>query len=77
MSITIPLPLRAFTVPNFVLAEVPAGLKQDGVREAPSFPVRDLPAETLSALCDEFRAGVFAKAGKKDPSTLDPAGAQP
>ena len=55
--------LRGFTVPNYVVAEMPARPRQ----QAPSFPLSELEAETLARLCDEFRAAVFEKAGKVDP----------
>ena len=54
--------------------EVPDRLYEKGVvrpRQAGFFPVESHPlswatVETLSTLCDEFRAEVFKKAGKVD-----------
>ena len=54
------LKLRPFTVPNYVLCEMPAGMRQEG-RETPKFHISDLSDEVLEALCKEFRNGVFAK----------------
>lgn len=59
--------LKPFTVPNFVIAERPPVRREDGFREAPSYPLSEVDAEELSAMCDAFRAGVFQKAGKMDP----------
>lgn len=60
--------LRPFIVPNFVLLETGVGRRQDGFKESPSYPLKDVPAEDLAQLCDEFRAEVFRKAGKIDPT---------
>ena len=62
--------LKPFQVPNFALAMMPPGARQDGFKEAPSFPLADLSVETLDGLCKQFRADVFAKAGKLDPAKL-------
>ncbi len=59
--------LRPFTVPNFVIQVTPAAPRQDGFREAPSYPLSDVDADTLATMCAGFRAAVFAKAGKPDP----------
>jgi hypothetical protein len=64
----IELKLRPFVVPNFAIAEIPAGKRQDGFKEAPSFPLHSLTPETLASMCDEFRVAVFAKAMKHDPA---------
>jgi hypothetical protein len=52
------LELEPFMTPNFARV---------ANAEGKSFPLKELPAEALSALCDEFRRAVFAKAGKEDP----------
>ena len=62
----IELELQPFKTPNFVLAQV-APKPREGFERAPSFPLSDLEPEALSAMCDEFRAEVFKKAGKQDP----------
>ena len=59
--------LRPFQVPNFALAEQSPGERQDGFKQAPSFALKDLESHTLAQLCRDFRAAVFAKAGKVDP----------
>jgi hypothetical protein len=59
--------LRPFMTPNFVSVEMPPRPRQEGLVEAPKFALAELDAETLSELCDEFRADVFRKANKTDP----------
>lgn len=56
--------LHPFKVPNFVRQVMPPRPKQDGMTELPAIPLSDLSAETLDAMCDEFRNAVFQKAGK-------------
>ena len=60
--------LRPFTVPNFVGWELPARSRQDGLRAEPAFPLADIDAGTLASMCDDFRASVFRKARKIDPT---------
>lgn len=59
--------LLPFTTPNYVIQKMPAGNRQDGYRESPKYHLRDVPAEDLAALCDQFHAEIFAKADKADP----------
>lgn len=66
-KITVEVGLRPFQVPGFVQPEKKLGLRQDGIQFSDGIPLADLPEDTLAALCDEFRAGVFQKAGKQDP----------
>lgn len=60
--------LRPFMVPNFVIQVTPAAPRQQGLREAPCYSLDEVDADTLARMCDEFRAAVFAKAGKADPA---------
>ena len=60
--------LRPFTVPNFVIQVQTPRQREDGFYNAPSYPLRDVDAETLAAMCAEFRAAIFAKADKPDPT---------
>jgi hypothetical protein len=64
---TVELKLQPFRVPNYVLTEGKVRPRQDGFHpeETPKYALNELDEETLSALCDEFRKGVFEKAGKK------------
>lgn len=63
------LKLQPMSVPNFVIAMMPPRERQEGMVEAPKFHIRELEADTLDKLCNEFRKNVFAKAEKKDPAT--------
>ncbi len=60
--------LRGFTVPNFVVPEVPPLSREEGFHPSGSIPLGDLDPDTLSDLCDQFRFDVFKRAGKADPS---------
>lgn len=59
--------LQPFIIPSYVLEKTRPGKRQDGIQHARSHDIEELDVETLGQLCDEFRAGVFAKAGKADP----------
>lgn len=63
----IEIKLQPFTTPNFVIAQVPPQPREHGFAQAPSFPLSEVDADSLSVMCDEFRAEVFKKAGKRDP----------
>ena len=64
---TIQQKIRPFTTPNYVTVEAPPRPRQDGWTTSPTISIADLDADTLSEMCAEFRAAVFAKAGKHDP----------
>ena len=64
----IKLKLKPFQVPNFVLVEEKPGLRQGGLKPSTSWPISELEEDVISELCDEFRKGVFNKAGKNDPN---------
>lgn len=59
---------QPWVVPNYIILKMPIRPRQDGFREAPKLHVKDIDADTLARMCDEFRAGVFRKAGKADPA---------
>ena len=61
MTITTGVKLKPFMVPNFVIQETPAGRKQDGFKESPTFALHELDDDTLQALCDQFTTDVFEK----------------
>lgn len=65
MAIEKSVGLQPFMTPNFVIAKLPAG--RNGGQDAPKWHLGEISAETLSDLCDVFRAEIFAKAGKSDP----------
>ena len=64
MKAKLNMELQPFTTPNFVRLAVEAG---DASKEGYPVAIKDLDAETLEALCDQFRKELFAKAGKRDP----------
>jgi hypothetical protein len=63
----IKIKLQPFRVPNYVLPEPRVSKRQDGVTMTEKYHLRELDKETLEQLCDEFRAGVFAKAATPKP----------
>lgn len=64
--------LHPFQVPNFVRQVMPPRPKQEGLSELPAIPLADLSADTLEALCAEFRRAVFQKAGKTPNAQVQP-----
>lgn len=66
--IDVSIEIEPFLTPNFVRQKRPASSeKQEDGREMPAIPIKELDAELLSRLCDDFRENVFAKALKQDP----------
>lgn len=59
--------LNPWITPNYVLGKVPPRLRQDGFIDPPKWALSEVEPHILSDLCDEFRRGVFEKAGKPDP----------
>ena len=59
--------LQPFGTPNYVIQKMAPRPKQDGIVECPKYHLRELDAETLAGLCDQFRREIFEKAGKSDP----------
>ena len=57
-------------IPTHIYLKLPPGKKADGFRPREGIPIEDVDAEFLSALCDEFREGVFKKVGKEDPKKI-------
>ncbi len=66
MKATIEVELQPFSVPNFVIPVAKTG-RQD-LEHDRSFPLSDIDAITLDGMCEEFRRGVFTKAGKRPPA---------
>lgn len=66
----IEIELLPMHVPDYVLQKQVPRPRQLGFTEAIKYHISDLPSQTLSALCDEFRNAVFEKAGKKDPRLI-------
>ena len=64
--------LCPFQIPNFVRPVMPARPRQDGFQDLPGIPLSDLSDETLDAMCNEFKIGVFKKAGRPLPTDPPP-----
>lgn len=63
----IEIELIPFRVPNCAIQKGFPGKRQDGLKEAKTYALSNLATDTLSEMCDEFRAEIFKKAGKEDP----------
>lgn len=61
--------LQPFGTPNFVIQKMAPRPKQEGMIECPKYHLRELDADTLAELCDQFRREIFEKAGMPDPRT--------
>lgn len=61
----IKLDLLPFNVPDTVLVKGPIGRRQDGWKPLDRIPLKDLDLATLNGLIEEFRIGVYEKAGIK------------
>ena len=59
--------LNGFDVPEYVFPEGKVLPRQAGLVMSQKWGLSELDENTLSELCDKFRADVFAKAGKADP----------
>ena len=61
--VTLPLIIKPFEVPEYVMLDMPAGGKQDG--PVGSVYLQDLPDDVLAALIEEF-ANAVMKAARPD-----------
>ncbi len=59
---TLPLQVKPFAVPEFVVLDMPPVRKQEGPVGLPRIYLQDLPDEVLAALIEEFAANVMAAA---------------
>ena len=64
--------VQPWLVPNCVIFKMPSRPRQDGIPEAPKLALSECDSATLAQMCDAFRAEVFRKAGKSDPSEAPP-----
>lgn len=69
MNANIEVKLKPFKTPNFVLVEEPAKPREEGFAEGRKFSLSELDADTLSRMCNDFRAEIFKKAGRHEPPT--------
>jgi len=66
-KLSLDVEINGFEVPSYVTIKVGPQLKQQGFKPAPQVALYDLPVRTVDALCNQFRASVFANAGLADP----------
>ncbi len=59
---TLPLKIKPFDVPEYVLLDMPPGRKQDGLQGLPKVRLEDLPDDVLEALITEFAEAVMKAA---------------
>lgn len=59
---TLPLKVKPFEVPEYVMLDMPPGRKQDGPIGLPKIYLQDLPDEVLEALINEFAEAVMKAA---------------
>lgn len=57
----IKIKLKPFTVPNYVIAEMPPRSKQEGFVENPKWHISEVSIEVLEQMCAEFREAVISK----------------
>lgn len=62
--------LVPFSTPNFVLEKTAPRPRDEGFKEPRSHALHEVDSDTLSIMCDDFRAEVFRKAMKKDPRSV-------
>jgi hypothetical protein len=53
---TVTVELEPFKVANYAVST-----------DNKTIPLEDIPADTISAMCDDWREAIFKKAGKQDP----------
>jgi hypothetical protein len=66
MKAKVEVTIQPFSIPHFVRREKKTAGPGDPDSEA-AFSISTVDEQTLSALCDQFRADVFKLAGKTDP----------
>lgn len=66
MKANVEVPIQPFSIPHYVRREKKGAGPGDPDAEA-AFELSAIDPQTLSSLCDQFRADVFKQAGKTDP----------
>ena len=67
MQVKIELDLVPFNTPNYVRIKEKPRKREEGFKEGITIHLSELDSLTLGKLCEEFRKGVFKKAGKEQP----------
>ena len=76
MEVSIQIHIQSFPVPEYVKLDRGADITQPIVLDGDRVSLTQLDEKVLSDLCNEFRANVFARAGKVDPASVLTRGAQ-
>lgn len=68
--VKISMKVKPWTVPNYVHLDVPPEFACAPFSPNPELAIelKNADAQMLARLCDQFRAEVFKKAGKRDPA---------
>jgi hypothetical protein len=69
MKVNIEIRLKPFNIPHFVVVDGPTNPREKGLGEGRKLSLRELDTDTLSRMCNDFRKGVFKRAGKQEPPT--------
>ena len=61
--------LQPWQTPNFVIGVMPLRPRKEWINPdtVPKWSLKEVDAETLAKMCDDFRAEIFRKAEKPDP----------
>lgn len=68
--ITHRIEILPFPVPTGVTVKQKPGSRQDGLKPVPEIPLSEIDQDTLNELCNDFRAAVFAAAGRRRPEVV-------
>ena len=69
MKIQLEVKINPFDIPAYVTIKAEPRSRQEGFSSEDGIPLSALDSETLEKLCNDFRDGVFRKAGKNQPAT--------
>jgi len=61
------LKLKPFPVPTHVTLEMPAGLKQDGIKSLPIIQINELALEAVDELAEEWLKALYASRNSRSP----------
>ncbi len=64
---TMQMKLKPWMAPNYAQLEMPPGEREDGVKELPSFHVKELSQEALDGHARAWLMDLYLKAAKPNP----------
>jgi len=64
MKIKLELELKPFSIPNYVIPITKPKPREEGFQENAGIPLSEISDIDLYKMCEEFKVGVFKKAGK-------------